>query len=249
LKSQIKYLKIINQNIQSITMNKNIIKEELIKCKNKINKDFFVIGLGGIESWAVALSAIECFDIHNVLCVNIYSSYSNSMSPHKFSTMCQTYGFQYCDVDISKAITETLFLQIDLLRIEKEKLHYTMTDMQKYEMISMIRNTVLKGISDRNDAILLSGISESKIKNAWVSPSCSMFDWNPVYNLSHKEIKDVILDFNIGTEIIGDQSGLDLNSLGGPFPKDYNINLEEEIKENKSNIKGLGLGIYQEFNQ
>lgn len=224
---------------------KNIIKEELTKCKNKINKDFFVVGLGGIESWAVVLSAIECFNIHNVLCVNIYSSYSNSMLPHKFSTICQNYGFQYCDVDISKAITETLFLQIDLLRIEKEKLHYTMTDMQKYEMISMIRNTVLKGISDRNDAVLLSGISKSKIKNAWVSPSCSMFDWNPVYNLSHKEIKNAILEFNIGTEIIENQSGLDLNTQGGPFPKDYNINLEEEIIENKSNIKRLGIGIYQ----
>lgn len=229
------------------------VKKELIKqleeCQKITNKNFYIIGLGGKESWLTTILANEIFGIQNVLAVNIYSTFSNSILPHKIASICQMYNFQYCDVDITNAIQETLSSRIGLFRIEKEKLHYMMTDLQKSEIISMIRNTVLRGISDRHDGVLLTGISLSKIISGWVSPVVSMFDWNPLVKCTYNQVQLTIKDYNMGLEILDIPSGLDLDMRGGPFPTDYNIDFTNDDnleKINKNiNIKNLGVGIYQ----
>lgn len=221
------------------------IHSQLKNCKETIKKDFFVIGLGGKESWITTLMANEIFGYYNVLAVNIYSIFSNSILPYKISALCQENNIQYCDVDITEAIQSTLSLPIGLFRIEKEKLHYMMTDLQKSEIYSMVRNIVLKGIADRHDGILLSGISKSKINVGWLSPNISMFDWNPIINCTHSQIKSVIKERNIGIDILDIPSGLDLNTKGGPFPSDYNINLDSDENKKDNKIINLGYGIYQ----
>ena len=228
-------------------INENIRKElysQLENCKEKVNKNFYIIGLGGKESWLTTLIASDFFGPQNVLAVNIYSVFSNSILPHKIAGICQTYNIQYCDVDITNAVQETLSSNIGLFRVEKEKLHYMMTDLQKNEMIAMIRNTVLRGITDRHDGVLLTGISLSKILAGWVSPSCSMFDWNPLVNCSHYQVQLAISNSNMGMELLDLPSGLDLNTNGGPFPIDFGIKLEDNMSKD-INIERLGYGIYQ----
>lgn len=237
-------------NIQENFLNE--IHDQMKKCQEATQKNFFVIGLGGKDSWATTLAAIDVFGKNNVLAVNVYSIFSNSLMPSKIAGLCQEFNIEYCDVDISAAIQEILSVPIGLFRIEKEKLHYMMSDLQKAEMLSMIRNTVLKGIADRHDAALLSGISLSKILTGWVSPNTSMFDWNPLVNCTHYQVQLGITGYNIGTEILNNPSGLDLNTKGGPFPEDYGLDFNSNdflknasVNEKVLKIKNLGLGIYQ----
>lgn len=241
---------IINEDF---SVQNNLVEEihkQLEQCKNITKKNFYVIGVGGKESWLTLLSAYEMFGYHNVLAVNINSMFSNSILPFKINALCHENNIQFCSVDITKTITELLSSSIDLFRMEKEKLGYMMSNMQKAEMIAMIRNSVLRGIADRHDGILLSGISLSKIISKWVSPALSMFDWNPLVNCSYSQVKLAIKNYNKGGETLLDlPSGLDLDARGGPFPKDFNINLEndDDIVKNakETNIKNIGKGIYQ----
>jgi len=230
----------------------NIIEElhtQLKQCKEITKKDFYVIGLGGKESWLTTLAALEVFGYQNVLAVNIYSIFSNSVLPQKMANLCQENNIQYCDIDITAAVQETLSVPIGLFRIEKEKLHYMMSDLQKSEIIAMIRNAILRGVADRHDGTLLTGISLSKIISGWVSPSASMFDWNPLVNCTHYQVQLSITGYNMGIEILNLPSGLDLDTKGGPFPLDYGLNFTEDENLDKNTkdtmIKNIGIGIYQ----
>lgn len=231
----------------------NILDElhcQIKQCQNITNKNFCVVGLGGKDSWLTTLAANDVFGYHQVLAVNIYSIFSNSILPFKLSSICQESNIQYCDVDITKAIQETLSVQIGLFRVENERLHYMMNDLQKAEIIAMTRNTILKGIADRHDAMLLFGINLSKRMNGWVSPNISMFDWNPLVNCTSNQVKYAIENYNIGLDILDIEDGLDLNTQGGPFPKQYGIEMNNDdklqIKEKMKNNKRIGVGIYQE---
>ena len=224
-------------------MNREQLKQQIQQCQQTINKNFFIIGLGGKDSWATTLAAYDAFGKDSILAVNIYSIFSNSIMPYKMSALCQEYSIPYCDIDISPSIQETLFLSIGLMRVEQERLHYYMTDLQKNEIIAMLRSVVLRGITDRHDGILLSGINASKITAGWASPSYSMFDWNPLVNCTHSEVKSIIEEYNMGIEIIDMLSGLDLNTRGGPFPTDYGIDLDNPTE--KPTPKNFGKGLYQ----
>lgn len=222
------------------------IEKELDKCYNKINKEFFVIGVGGIESWVTALSAMDKFGPNKVLGVNIYSIFSNSKLPLYAQSIAQDHNFQICTVDISKIIQEQLSAKIGLFRVEKEELHYSMNEYQKGSIIGMIRDITLRGIADRHDAILLSGISSSKIQYGWAPHQFSFFDWNPLINLSYGDVRDIAKERKINDELIKFKSGMDVMPTGGFFPQDMDINFYE--KTNKKPKINIGVGLYQERN-
>jgi len=225
------------------------IHSQIKQCNKITNKNFCVVGLGGKDSWLTTLAANDILGYYQVLAVNIYSIFSNSTLPFKISAICQNNNIQYCDVDITNAINEILSLQIGLFRIEKEKLHYMMTDLQKNEISAMIRDTVLRGIADRHDGMFLSGINMSKRLNGWMCPSQSIYDWNPLFNCTANQVQSSIIERGIGTEILEIPTGLDLNTKGGPFPQDYQIDFSDDenlvMNEKLKNNPRVGLGIYQ----
>jgi len=249
----------INENFNIAENVKNEVGGQILKCKEIINKDFVVVGVGGLESWFTLLSAIDTIGRDKVLAVNIYSVFSDSTLPAKIQSFCQGAAVQYCDVDMTKTIEETLPTRIGLMRVEKEALHYSMTHMHKAELIAGLRQIILRGIADRHNAILLNGISLSKIITGWVSPSYSIYDWNPLYNCTRYQVAMAISALDFGNELIHQASGLDVQPDGGLFPADFDLELmNDEFLTGFSSeasiipidkLPNLGLGIYQEKNE
>jgi len=245
----------INENFYIAENVKNEVGGQILKCKDIIGKDFVVVGVGGLESWFTLLSAIDAIGKDKVLAVNIYSVFSNSTLPAKIQSYCQETAVQYCDIDMTKTIEETLSSRIGLMRVEKEALHYSMTHMHKAELIAGLRQIILRGIADRHNAILLDGISLSKIITGWVSPSYAIYDWNPLYNCTRYQIAMAIAALDFGNELIHQPSGLDVQPDGGLFPTDFGLELmNEEFLTGFSpessiipidKLPNLGLGIYQ----
>ena len=95
------------------------VEKELEKCQRQINKEFLAIGIGGVESWVVALSAIDKFGPNKVLGINVNSIFSNSSLPLHMQAIAQDYNIQTCTVDISKVIQEQLSARIGLFRVER----------------------------------------------------------------------------------------------------------------------------------
>lgn len=214
--------------------------------------DMVVVSLGGLESLVSLMAAMDVFTPQAVLAVTTYWVGSDSKMPAKLEEIGTTMPIEQCTVDITRPIQETMQSYVGLRRIEVEQLHFSMDRWQKAEVISGIRSGICRSIAVRHSSLHVESHSLSKISSGWVVPT--VFDWNPVHELTRKQLSAVAHRKASGLELLSSPSGLDVEPDGGPRPSDMEIDIDATDPQGPpaptslmvSGVSRPGLGIYQE---
>lgn len=218
------------------------IRSEISKGIEITKAKTLVIGLGGAESWSVVLAATDMIGGDNVLAVTVHSTQTDSNIPWTMGSMCRELRIEHCSIDATRILNETLDARVDLGQIQVEPIHRTMNHLMKAEIMADIRDGVLRAIASRHNSLYLGAVSKSKIDRQWGIPAAQSFDWNPVSDFTHHQLKRAISGRGIGTAVTATNSALDLLPDAGPFPPDLN---DDATISKKVIVPRFGMGLFQ----
>ena len=202
------------------------VKASLEECLNMTGQETVVIGFGGMESLVSILAACDVYGPHRVLGISVYSVFSDSRMPAILHEVSQTMPVSICTVDATETIQEVMNSNIGLRRIEIERMHFSMDQWQKAELMASIRSSIVRGVAIRHRSTHIESYSLSKVIGGWVLPTT--FDWNPVIACTRKQLATVANRRCQNEEILSISSGLDLWPDGGPRPPSVGINLDDQ---------------------
>jgi len=222
------------------------VRASLESCRMTTGREMVVVGLGGMESLVSLMAACDVYGPHSVLAIGVYSVFSDSRMPTILQQVGMTMPISVCTVDATETMQEIMNANIGLRRIEIERMHYSMDQWQKAELMAAVRSTIVRGVATRHRSTHIESHSLSKIVGGWVLPST--FDWNPVAMCTRRQLATVANRQWPDDEILSLSSGLDLWPDGGPRPTGVDLDAIDPEPSPRSNITGFvraGLGIWQ----
>lgn len=200
------------------------VKTSLELCQKTTGQETAVVALGGIESLVSLLAACDVYGPHAVLAISVYSVFSDSRLPAVLQQVGMTMPISICSVDATETIQEMLNANIGLRRLEIERMHFSMDEWQKTELMANVRSTIVRGVAIRHRSSHIESYSLSKIVGGWVLPT--IFDWNPVAMCTRRQLMTVANRRCQDDDILALVSGLDLWPDGGPRPTIVGIDLD-----------------------
>ena len=201
-----------------------VVKKSLESCRDETGQETVVVALGGLESLVSLLAACDVYGPHRVLAINVYSVFSNSRMPAILQEVASTMPISVCTVDATEAIQEMLNANIGLRRIEIERMHFSMDEWQKAELMANVRSAIVRGVAIRHRSTHIESHGLSKIVGGWVLPT--IFDWNPVATCTRRQLVTIANRRYDDDELLSLPSGLDLWPDGGPWPTAIGIDAD-----------------------
>jgi len=219
------------------------IRDEIGRAMGITKTRTIVVGLGGSESWAVLLAAVDMVGGDNTLAVTVHSTQTDSNIPWKLGALCREIRMEHCAIDVTRVLSETLDARIDLGQIQIEPLHRTMDHLMKAEVMADIRDGMVRAIASRHNSLYLGAVSGSKIIRRWGVPAAQSFDWNPIHAYTHHQLKRAVAGRGIGRDVVDMKSTLDLLPDGGPFAP----SLDDVPVSGVVRVPRFGMGLFQEM--